>query len=675
MVESNLPSVAVREGEWPLFSALPQREKLAALAYERMCNVIDAAPNRRLAIREIADRHAGMPGMSESSVRNRYYYWLANNRNLFALARTTAVKRDTLAKRLAQHYKAGAERNQRSSRAAYDQLMRDIRAGHTLPGVGDWRAMWSETHPELPAPADCPADFTPAGLTYRNMQRVAGLSRYERAAARRGAKAALAHAPSVYSTRVGLEVGQVYMWDDLTHDVIVDDGNSVRSVRPQEFACLDVASAYKCAWAVKAERILEDGKRERLREREMRYLVAWVLTGVGYRAAGSTWFVEHGTAAIREDLRKIIYSLTRDAIRILTSGILGDQVHGGMWPGKGEGVPGLKAHLESSFNLVHNVTAALPGQTGSNSRETKPEQLHGLVKYHADLVQAAASLPEETKRRLMLPIMRMGEFSDALSALYRIIHDRREHALEGWDQCGNVAHCFRLSPAMPWAPIAATLESIADPQKRAAMDAAIATIAERRMVRATSGEVWRRGAGKLTRLEHWATVALLADDERCVRRARLSRKGELSFQDAYYGPGTHRFWPVLSTPDGRRELLRDRRDYALILTPYDPGRIYVCEPAGMSCLGVCERMVPGSRIDMETMGPLMGRRQEIVGMLNEPIQERHAEDAAARAALIAHNDAVLAEAGVGPRAVAPAAAKDDGDEDGWDALRQSVGDP
>jgi hypothetical protein len=143
-------------------------------------------------------------------------------------------------------------------------------------------------------------------------------------------------------------------------------------VRPQEFACLDVASAYKCAYGVKAEIINDDGTRERLKEREMLYLAAYALTAIGYRTQGTTWIVEHGTAAIREELRKTIRSLTRDAISFATSGILGEQVHGGMWPGKGEGVPGLKAHLESSFNLVHNVSAALPAQTGSNHRSDLP---------------------------------------------------------------------------------------------------------------------------------------------------------------------------------------------------------------------------------------------------------------------------------------------------------------
>jgi hypothetical protein len=64
----------------------------------------------------------------------------------------------------------------------------------------------------------------------------------------------------------------------------------------------------------------------------------------------------------------------------------------------------------------------------------------------------------------------------------------------------------------------------------------------------------------------------------------------------------------------------------------------------MACLGYCERMIPGSRIDMDTMGPLMGKRQEIIGMLNEPIEARHAGDADDRQAMLDHNDRVKAHA-------------------------------
>jgi hypothetical protein len=614
---------------------------------ETICKAIDRQPNKRQAFAAAAEQCSHMRGMSEASIRIAYYRWLAGNRNWVCLANRRRIGKATCARQLSQTYKAYCERNQRSSKAAYDVWLRDIRAGKRFEGVGDWTDMWRETYPTESVPSVCPADFVPAGLTYRNMQHVGGLSRYEALASRQGQIAALRAAPSVYSTRVGLAVGAIFEFDDLTHDVKIDVGNNIRGVRPQEFACLDVASAYKCAWGIKPEILREDGTRDRLHLREMMYIAAYVLTCIGYRQQGSIWIGEHGTAVFPDALQKIIRSLTRDAVSFQVSGILGEQVHGGLWPGRGQGAPGIKAHLESSFNLVHNVAAALPAQTGSNSRETKPEQLAGIEKYHQDLLKACAALPEETQRRLMLPVLRLGEFQEAIATLYRIIHDRRDHDLEGWDAAGNVEHCFRLSPAMPFMSIAGALAAVNDPEKKAALNHAILTMAERKEMRMSPAEVWRRDAGKLTRLDHWATVPLLAGDDRCIRRDRLTRKNEICFEDRYFGPGQHRFYPLVATPEGRRELLSSRRDYALILTPYDTSRIYVLDTDSRACIGVADRMQPGSRIDLDSMHRLMGKRQEILGMLNEPIEERHAEDAADRVAMIEHNTGVIAEARLG----------------------------
>jgi hypothetical protein len=55
------------------------------------------------------------------------------------------------------------------------------------------------------------------------------------------------------------------------------------------------------------------------------------------------------------------------------------------------------------------------------------------------------------------------------------------------------------------------------------------------------------------------------------------------------------------------------------------------------------------------MHRLMGHRDEIIHMLNEPIQARHQDDADAREAMIAHNDRVIAAAKAGGPAPADAA--------------------
>jgi hypothetical protein len=97
-----------------------------------------------------------------------------------------------------------------------------------------------------------------------------------------------------------------------------------------------------------------------------------------------------------------------------------------------------------------------------------------------------------------------------------------------------------------------------------------------------------------------------------------------------------------------------RRDYALVQTPYDPARIYVCEPDSLACIGVAERMQPGSRVDIESLHHLMGHRDEIINMLNEPIQARHQDEADAKAAMMEHNDRVIATARAGGPSAADA---------------------
>ena len=47
MYQSSTPTVCVREGEWPIWCAMPQQERLRMLALERICRAIDAAPSRR----------------------------------------------------------------------------------------------------------------------------------------------------------------------------------------------------------------------------------------------------------------------------------------------------------------------------------------------------------------------------------------------------------------------------------------------------------------------------------------------------------------------------------------------------------------------------------------------------------------------------------------------------
>ena len=84
------------------------------------------------------------------------------------------------------------------------------------------------------------------------------------------------------------------------------------------------------------------------------------------------------------------------------------------------GLPRFKASLESSNNLVHNVFAALPGQTGKD-RQHQPEELPALLKNNEDLLAARFQLPIERAELLSFPILELNQFMAVAHELYRQI--------------------------------------------------------------------------------------------------------------------------------------------------------------------------------------------------------------------------------------------------------------
>jgi hypothetical protein len=155
---------------------------------------------------------------------------------------------------------------------------------------------------------------------------------YELKATRIGPMAAAANRPLVMTTRVGLPVGKVYMFDDVWHDVLVNFvGVSREAIRPLEMCCLDVASGSKVAYGMLPRVKRDDGSHINLSEREMRQLVVAVLLNQGYRPDGTLLTVEHGTAAIRpgSDFAVALDAITGGAVRVVRGGI--QSVFKGQW--------------------------------------------------------------------------------------------------------------------------------------------------------------------------------------------------------------------------------------------------------------------------------------------------------------------------------------------------------
>ncbi len=242
------------------FAGLPRAVKDDTLLMLDYCLRIEGSENKGLTIKELAAEMLGADGFSEVSLRRKYDKWRHAGRDWHALVDMRRLKKQRPGDALEQVYKYYCETNQRSSRAAWRRMMEDLRAGNELKPV---KYTWADFyHAEFPArvpPQQCPRDYIPAGGTYRSLQRKFGLSDFESVSMRIGRAAAREFIRPVLTTRVGLKPGEIYMFDDVWHDIDCFFGSQV--VRPMELACLDVASGCKIHYGMKPRMYDADGGR------------------------------------------------------------------------------------------------------------------------------------------------------------------------------------------------------------------------------------------------------------------------------------------------------------------------------------------------------------------------------------------------------------------------------
>ena len=592
----------------PEFAQLPDRIKKEITLWEKILEEICRAEKKGEAIRELSLQFSHIRGFSEMNIRRKYNTIRRTNdwRCLINHSKHPGEKQ-RLPAEFIEFWKSLCEKNQRNSRPAHRELIRRWEAGMDIPGYAD-----------LPS---AEMNGLPRGWTYRNLMRHAP-TKFELTARRKGRSAAAKYRPLVFTTRAGLKVGQYYIFDDLEHDIKVNVlGINRQAMRPLELCALDLVSGCKIAWGMKPT-IENDGKKEKLKEREMRFLLAHILTNIGYRKQGTILMVEHGTAAIRPDIEEKLLNWTDGAITINRSGIQGAAAFAGMYEGRGKGNPRFKAALESHHNLVHNELAALPGQMGKD-RDSSPEELHGREKHNNALIRAMAALPAERVDLLRLPFLEYNQFASIVTEIYRLIDRRTEHDLEGWIEAGFVENEFRLDEQFPWQPLSAMLAL--PPEKQTAIEALIERPGLSRTRRLSPWEVWSRNCAELVKLPGWIVPELLGPDYGCERR--LKKNTLFEFEDRELGPGTHRYEGILTKPDGTQELLKPDEAYFTHVNPFNPEELYI-SAAGLNqgaYLGVCRRWHKVQRDDLEALHRQMGRAAKIERKLLEPVAKRGAE--------------------------------------------------
>lgn len=501
--------------------------------------------------------------------------------------------------------------------------------------ISDWRAGKITTTQ--------PIDITtggPRGWGYRNLSRHSPTKR-ELKAARQGSAAAALHGPFVFRTRKGLYVGSHYVIDDKDHDFFVNSFADKQHGRPAELGSLDLFSAYKPFWVFRVQTMRPDGTKQGKPEILTRYLLAGLFHLKGYSPRGTTILAEHGTAAVRDRVLDVLQLHTGGLIKLSTSGMEGEAAHIGQYKGIRKGNFRHKAALESRHNLEHNVLGDLPGQTGPDVKR-RPSQLGAMLDANADLLALRETLIRagrpDLAEAVQFDLLERTQFADVLSAAYARIGDSRDHKLEGWIECGHVRQEVLLGDT--WIDQRKLLT--APPEQR---ELALSLIAsgsmQTRPVRLSRREVWDAGAGDLVRLGGGAVCDILGHD---LARERKVSKGLFEFEDAEVGPGIFRFDHIVRDGSGRIVPLREGETYQTFLNPFAVDELFVCD-AKLRYLGSAEAWDKVSYADVEGQKRALGRAGKRLAEYTAALNERHAPEAAARAARTEHN-ASLADAAV-----------------------------
>jgi hypothetical protein len=516
-----------------------------------------------------------------------------------------------LSPELIDFWKGLCERNQRKCKPAHRELVRRFFAGEDIPGLEPGIAR----------------DRLPMGLSYDNLMRHQP-SEFELKVARIGRSAGASHRPLIHTTRVGMDIGQQYMFDDIWHDFKVAVLGQRRTSRLLQLHALDVFSG--CQFARGCKPRIEDemsGRSIGLKENEMLFLTLHCLSEYGYDPRGCTLLVEHGTAALSEEVEKMLADVTGGVVTVSRSGIEGASAFAGAYGGRSKGNFRLKASLESLGNLIHNETGSgllIPGQTGSNSRINLPEELHGRDRHHDALARAMVALPEHRRNLLRLPVLELNQAIQLIEDIQERINRRTDHELEGWLEAGLTTVDYHV-------PGVGLIPGHELARKPAAAQDVIIAAGEPMPRRLSPREVFDSRRHRLARLRPEQVARVMASR---MGREVTVKNHAIVLQDAEISPAPLRYLA---------HHFADGTKFKIVVNPFSPKVAHLFDSAGR-WVGVVELMNVVSRVDIDGLHAEMGRAREIERELLEPVARRGAELTRQRIADARHNAEVLSDA-------------------------------
>ena len=536
------------------------------------------------------------------------------------------------------------EKNQRKSAPAIRVLrQRWLARKIAIPGYESWQG-W----PEMPV-----------GWTTRNLNRIIAeeTNRARLASVRIGTSSKTnPFLPTVHTTRVGLWPGAVVQFDDQWHDNFVTLGRKRESVRVLELGALDLLSGHRFHWGAKPRRKTVAGGFENIRTRDMRLFVAGMLRTYGHSSNGSMWMVEHGTAAISEDIEKLLYDATRGLIRIERQPIEGKQAAlSGYWNGTEGGNFRAKACLESTHNRIRNDMAMLPGQTGKDSA-SRPVTTDRILHYIGRIVADVLKKVPEREHLLRVPLWDFHtQLIPWLTDYYQFgLGSRTEHDLEGWERLGHVVTEYTTAPGCgQWLGEGEYLKLPEESQAIIGASARKDPAAWTRRRNLSPLEVWDRR----TDFQHVQPSLICEMLTSELSREVTVRHGFAEFSDLELSPDELIYKArFISGPRARQEIPHGEK-IEIFANPFDDATAFVVDAKGryQGQLALYKRILPidadafhaeqpwESRPDIRSqeLKRAAGEKHESIAATLHPSRILHAEEVQAARTMREHNARLL----------------------------------
>lgn len=632
-------SVTVTSAEMDrLFASMPGDAATRVLSFVDALAVFAAAADKKAAARSMAARLSplGYRGLTLKSLYRKLDDF--RREGVWSLVpakyRREDVRGVAANEAFIAHWHGLVLENRRKMKPAWRRLVREFCAGAAVPGVGTWRELYLGVRGHLPSVGEpCPwcERNPPPGWSFRNLAKFAP-DRFALAAARRGmAEAKSAFGLTVRKTRVGLACCRVVEVDDMWYEhAVVYAGNS-RPQRVVEFAAMDRLTGHVVWHLAKPIREKADGTRETLKGAWAKYIYHAILCVSGIPKEGCIIQGERGTTTSDAELDRALglVNAWRGAqglgpVEFRQGSLANEPLAKGLADGAAKGNPRHKGMIEEMHAILKNEMGHVLGEVGGG-RGVQPEETGALVAEARRLVEMAGArgIPAE---RMATPFLPWPAFARAADEAHRLIDERQDHALEGWEECGFTAGEFRLRGEAGWRsvpPMAAMR-----PEEAGAVAALVKSGAgEYRERRLSPREAWERSKGELATVPAYLAPAILGEELGCVAKVRDDLK--LVYRDANIGTRLE----VAAAVEGG--VLSRGVEYRVWVNPLDGGRAYVCDMQGRF-LGVA-KVLQAVRADAspEDLAEQLGIRQRMLAEERrrlEPIVRRRRAAANARAA-------------------------------------------